>query len=89
LLKVFDWKISVTHDQNILCDSNKMQEITQQKDFDVFVYGHTHTADIRWNEKIIFINPGSPTDLASPFSKPSVGLLKITKETITPQIVEL
>jgi putative phosphoesterase len=88
-LKIFGWKIVVTHDQSILYDSHKMQEITQEKDFDVFVYGHTHTSDIRRDGKIIFINPGSPTDPASSFGKPSVGLLKITKETITPEIVEL
>lgn len=88
-LKVFDWKISVTHDQNILYGSNKMQEIDEQNDFDVFVYGHTHTANIRWEGKILYINPGSPTDPPSVMIKPSVGLLKITKETITPQIIEL
>ena len=88
-LKVFDWKIVVTHDQNILCGTNKTQEIAPQKDFDVFVYGHTHVADIKWEGKVLYINPGSPTDPASVMVKPSVGLLKITKETITPQIIEL
>ena len=57
-------------------------------DSDVFVYGHTHVADIRWEGKILYINPGSATDPPSLLAKPSVGLLKITRETITPQIVE-
>jgi uncharacterized protein len=83
-LKVFDRKIVVSHDQNILYGSDRMQKI----DFDVFVYGHTHAADIRWDGKILFINPGSPTDPLSIMSNPSVGLLKITKETLTPQIVK-
>ncbi|MCL5949736.1 MAG: metallophosphoesterase [Candidatus Bathyarchaeota archaeon] len=87
-LKVFDWKIGVVHDQNLLYGSNKMQEIAEQNHFDVIVYGHTHVASIKWEGKILYINPGSPTDPSSLINKPSVGLLKITKETITPQIVE-
>ena len=67
----------------------RSSEMLTEKDFDVFVYGHTHVADIRWEGKILYINPGSPTDPSSVMGKPSVGLLKITKETITPQIVEL
>lgn len=88
-LKVFDWKIGVIHDQNILYGLNKMQEIAEQNDFDVLVYGHTHIASIKWEAKTLYINPGSPTDPVSFMNKPSVGLLKITKEAITPQIIEL
>jgi putative phosphoesterase len=87
-LKVFDWKIVIAHDQNVLYGLDTEQGTTARKDFDVFVYGHTHAANIKWAGKILYINPGSPTDPASPFSKPSVGLLKLTKETIAPQIVE-
>ena len=87
-LKVFDWKIGVIHDQNILDGVDSMSEIVKTNGFDVFVYGHTHLAKIMWEGKILFLNPGSPTDPALSFGKPSVGLLKITKETITPQIVE-
>ena len=87
-LKIFDWKIGVTHDQNNLFGLNKPNENATEKEFDVFVYGHTHVADIKWEGKILYINPGSPTDPPSVLVKPSVGLLKITKENITPQIVE-
>ena len=86
-LKVFDWKIGVVHDRSILYGTDKIAEIGEQN-FDVFVHGHTHSADVRWENKILYINPGSPTDPPSVMVKPSVGLLKITKETITPQIVE-
>ncbi len=88
-MKVFDWKIGVAHDQNFLFESNKMSELAQENGFNVFVYGHTHIASIKWAGKILYINPGSPTDPPAVMMKPSVGLLKITKETITPQIVEL
>jgi len=88
-LKVFDFKIGVTHDQNILYGLNKTAQTAVSSGFDVFVYGHTHVANIKWEGKILYINPGSPTDPSSLIGKPSVGLLKITKETITPQIINL
>src|SRR4030067_1650179 len=78
-LKIFDWKISVVHDQNSLNGTNKIEEIGEQN-FDVFVHGHTHSADVRWDNKILYINPGSTTDPPSVRVNPSVGLLKITKE---------
>ncbi len=87
-MKVFDWKIGVTHDPNGE-GSGKLQETAVQNGFNVLVYGHTHLAKVEWINNILYINPGSPTDPVSVMSKPSVGLLKITKETITPQIVEL
>jgi putative phosphoesterase len=87
-MKVFDWKIGVMHDQNLLSGSNKMNEIAVENGFNVVVYGHTHVASIKWEGNILFINPGSPTDPAGTLNKPSVGLLKFTKEAIVPQIVE-
>ena len=88
-LKVFDWKIGVIHDQNILDGLDSISEIAKANGFDVFVYGHTHIANILWVGKILYINPGSPTDPAGILNKPSVALLKITRETITPQIITL
>jgi uncharacterized protein len=88
-LKVFDWKIGVTHDPSIFAGFDKSNKISEQNGFNVFVYGHTHVADIRWEGKILYINPGSATDPLGSLNQPSVGLLKITKETITPQIINL
>lgn len=88
-LKIFDWKIGVMHDPNTLCGLGKMRELTQQNGFNVFVYGHTHIASIKWEGKTLYINPGSPTNPASFALKPSVGLLKLTKEAIIPQIINL
>ena len=88
-LKIFDWKIGVMHDPSVLQSSGKMVKIAKENGFNVFVYGHTHSAKIKWEEKNLFINPGSPTDPASFLNKPSVALLKITKKAITPQIINL
>ncbi len=86
-LKVIDWKIGVTHDPNTLFGVGKMREIARQNGFNVLVYGHTHSSSIKWEGKTLYINPGSPTNPASFISKPSVALLKVTKEAIMPQIV--
>ena len=88
-LKIFDWKIGVMHDPEILNGSNKMREIAEKEGFNVFVYGHTHTPRINWEREILYINPGSPTDPASFLNSPSVALLKLTKKAITPQIINL
>ncbi|MDR0374068.1 MAG: metallophosphatase family protein [Nitrososphaerota archaeon] len=87
-LRLFDWKIGVMHDPDILFGLDKMRELAQQNGFNVFVYGHTHVANITWEGKTLYINPGSPTAPSSVLSRPSVGLLKITSEVISPQILE-
>jgi putative phosphoesterase len=86
-LKISDWKIGVMHDPSTLFGMGKMREIAKQNGFNVFVYGHTHHSSIKWEGKTLYINPGSPTNPASFVSKPSVGLLKITKEAVTPEII--
>jgi len=89
-VKVFDWKIGVMHDPGALFGMRKMREIVLQNNFNVLVYGHTHNSNVKWEGNILFINPGSPTNPIPPFiSKPTIGLLRITKEKITPEIVQL
>jgi len=89
-LKISDWKIGVMHDPSTLFGMGKMREIAKRNGFNVFVYGHTHNSNIKWEGKILYINPGSPTNpLPSFVSKPSVALLKVTKEVITPEIIRI
>jgi putative phosphoesterase len=88
-LKLFDWKIGVIHDAGSFNEQGKMQDIVRENGFNVLVYGHTHVSKTKWEGKTLYINPGSPTDPASILNKPSVALLKITKETITPQIINI
>jgi putative phosphoesterase len=88
--KFFDWKIGVMHDPGAPFGIGKMREIARQNGFDVLVYGHTHNSHVKWDENFLFVNPGSPTNPIPPFIiKPSVGLLKITKEKITPEIIQI
>ncbi|HLB99747.1 MAG TPA: metallophosphoesterase family protein [Candidatus Bathyarchaeia archaeon] len=88
-LKVSDWKIGVMHDPNTMFGMGKMREIAKQNGFNVFVYGHTHNSSIKWEGKTLYINPGSPTNPSSFIVKPSVAILKVTRETITPEIIHI
>jgi len=89
-VKAFDWKIGVIHDPGALFGMRKMRDIAKKNGFDVLVYGHTHNSSIRWEENTLFINPGSPTNPMPPFiTKPTVALLRITKEKITPAIIQI
>jgi len=89
-LKISNWKIGVMHDPSTSFGMGKMREIAKQNGFNVFVYGHTHNSSIKWEGRTLFINPGSPTNPVPPFLiKPSVALLRITKEAITPEIVHV
>ncbi len=88
--KLFDWKIGVTHDAGSINDLSKMRELAKTNLFNVLVYGHTHTSSIKWEGKTLFINPGSPTNPEPPFlCKPTVALLKVTKESISPEIIQV
>ncbi|MEM2103828.1 MAG: metallophosphoesterase [Candidatus Bathyarchaeia archaeon] len=87
-VKIFGWKIGVMHDPGTLFGMGKMREIAKQNGFNVFVYGHTHHPNIKWEGETLFINPGSPTNPLPPFmAKPTVALLTVTKDKIYPEIV--
>ena len=89
-LKISDWKIGVMHDPSTLFGMGKMREIAKRNGFNVFVYGHTHNSSIKWEGKALYINPGSPTNpLPSFINKPSVALLRVTKEAVTPEIIQI
>jgi hypothetical protein len=89
-LKISDWKIGVMHDPSTLFGMGKMREIAKRNGFNVFVYGHTHNSNIKWEGKTLYINPGSPTNpIPSFINRPSVALLKITREAITPEIIHI
>ena len=89
-VRVMDWKIGVTHDPGTLYGIENIRELAKQNLFNAVVYGHTHASNIKWEGKTLYINPGSPTFPEPPFlSRPTVGLLKITRESIIPEIVQV
>jgi hypothetical protein len=89
-LRLCNWKIGVMHDPGAHFGAKKMKAIAEKHDFDVLVYGHTHNSNVKWGGNILFINPGSPTNPIPPFIvKPSVALLKITKDEIKQEIIQI
>jgi len=89
-VKVFERKIGVIHNPGALFGTRKMREIALQNSFDALVFGHTHSSSIRWEGRRLFINPGSPTNpIPSFISKPSVALLRLSKERVVPEIVQI
>lgn len=87
-LKIFEWKIGVMHDPNALWGITKMKQIAKENSFDAFIYGHTHSANLKWDNNVLFLNPGSPIN-ASVTNRSSVALLKVSKENIVPEIIHL
>jgi len=89
-VKVYKWKMGVIHDPGIFMGMKKMKNIAKENDFSVLVFGHTHRPSLKREEGIVFVNPGSPTNPLPPFlTKPTVALLRITKEKIEPEIIEI
>ncbi len=89
-LKLMDWKIGVTHDPGTAFGMDRMREFMQENFFNVLVFGHTHASSVRWEGKTLYVNPGSPTNPEPPFlCKPTVAVLKVTKEAIIPEIVQV
>lgn len=88
-LKLFDKKIGVIHDPDTAFGMSKMRQLVKENGFDVLVYGHTHNSSITWEEKTLYINPGSPTNPSNFMSKPSIALLKITKDDVLPEIINI
>ncbi len=89
-LKLFNWKIGIMHDPGALFGVGKMLEIARKNDFNVLVYGHTHNAHVKWEDSILFVNPGSATNPIPPFLvKPSVALLEVSREEILSRIIQI
>jgi len=88
--KVFDWRIGVTHNPGTHFGTGRMHEIADANGFNVLIHGHTHNSSIKWDRDILFLNPGSPTNPSPPFlAKPSVALLRVTRESVHPEIVNI
>lgn len=54
----------------------------------VVIHGHTHRADIRWKDGVLYLNPGS-AGYPRGARRASVALVTIESQTITPDIVYL
>jgi len=89
-VKVYRWKIGVIHNPGIFWGMKRMKTIAKRNNLDAMIFGHSHRPSLKRENGKLFINPGSPTNPLPPFlTKPTVALLRITKEKIEPEIVEI
>lgn len=89
-VEVYSWQIGVTHNPGALWGTRRMKRVAKQNNLDVLVFGHTHRPAFEREEGILSINPGSPTNPLPPLlGKPTIALLRATKEGIEPEIVKI
>ena len=87
-LRIYDWRIGVIHNPGVLFGFSTIREIANKHNYDVLVHGHTHSSKIRWENRKLFINPGSPTNPIPPFiTKSTIAILKLTREKIQTEII--
>ncbi len=53
------------------------------------IYGHTHVARIDWFDGVLFFNPGSPAPEYYSELGPTMGLLRVQGDHISPQIIQV
>jgi len=99
LLKIYDFKIGIVHSPFSFwlgshfnwTQEKIVQRLVKKENFDILIFGHTHRpylGELNFEgKKILLINPGSST--APRFSKPSVAILKITKDSFKGEIIYL
>ncbi len=80
IIKIQDKTILLLHGHRV--KKSLAQEAKEQK-ADIVVYGHTHVANIFWQDDILFINPGSPA-YPRQNTKPGFAYLQI-EERQSPQ----
>ncbi len=62
----------------------RLKEVAKQNCYDIVLYGHTHKADILYEDGVYYVNPGS---LSSPREGgPSYAVIDITENGIMPII---
>lgn len=86
---VGDKKIFLTHGHhyNVKLELNRLKYKALELGVDVALYGHTHIADINYEEGIWFVNPGSVA--ASRLGPNSFALIEIANGKIEPSIIIL
>jgi putative phosphoesterase len=83
-------RIGVVHNLGFFNTLQNMQRTAKNQELSVLVSGHLHRPSLKWQDKILLVNPGSPTNPIPPFViKPTVALLKIFSDHVEPEIVQI
>jgi len=92
-IRVGPWRVFLTHTPhshyNDLASDINPEFIITRGEADIFLYGHTHIAEIRRHNGMIFINPGHMTRDESRGCGMSCGLLEFDDHTLTARIIRI
>ena len=69
----------------VVHESDYLEELEKSNLYDVIIYGHTHSIDVRKNNNVLILNPGESCGYLS--GKATVALLDISKKDV--EIVEI
>ncbi|TES94207.1 MAG: metallophosphoesterase [Promethearchaeota archaeon] len=90
---IYNFKILMLHGMggpNIIIKRLIKKLDLRNSDYDIVIFGHTHRPVNEKSNGILFFNPGTTTPIDNKFTViSSYGYLKITKDTIKPEIVYL
>jgi len=90
---IYNFKILMLHGMggpNIIIKRLIKKLDLLNSDYDIVIFGHTHRPVNEKSNGILFFNPGTTTPIDNKFTViSSYGYLKITRDTIKPEIVYL
>jgi predicted phosphodiesterase len=67
-----------------------LRRIVEENELRVLVHGHIHSPSVKWENIVVLVNLGSPTNTIVPFlTKPAVALLRISEDQIEPEIIRV
>ena len=68
LIKIGEFNIGIIHGHQIFPwgDINSLGSIQRELGCDILIYGHTHQLNIKVNDNILYLNPGSISGAFSP-----------------------
>ena len=92
-IEVAGWKIFLTHTPdshyNDLADDLKPEMIMHSGEADIFLYGHTHLAEIKRRKGVIMINPGHMSCDEHRGCPLTFALLDISEQSISASLWQL
>jgi putative phosphoesterase len=66
----------------------KLENMIEERDYEIVICGHLHNAFVEKKFGRLFINPGSPTDKRWA-ERNTIGILKITSQDVSSEIIEI
>lgn len=92
-IHVENWRIFLTHTPeshyNDLATDIKPESVIARGEADLFLYGHTHIAEIRQGNGMVFVNPGHMTAHERRGCGMSCGLLELEGNRLRVRVIRL